>query len=505
SDILVFVALALPCWLVGYILGVARRVETQPYPVVALFWMLLGCWLGAVPFAGSLSFPLYAALHVIVLTIIIPLGIYVHIEFPRRPWPTTWERRAKLVLCGTITTLTAGALTIIWVMKPRPLFIVSALSDILLLGVLILFLASGFMLWTAHGRTTIAHVQRQIRIIGVACSIATVGWLLLNIIPALMSSSDASPLSYANLVALPIPLAYLVVGLSNDLYRLDRLIRIALSHVLALFMLALGVIGGSFVLNEQSPSQLLWVILVGVLLYRPIQLFCYRRIGLERLGIQRYQPLNTAVARAAVELDERDVWEACDQGLAETFDDPPRALYRYIPDDAQFHLWSAYRLPHLPSKLQVQQLEAALRERPNVRFSRDLADAVQRTQLAQDEMGLLDYQGIVLWCPLLNAHQQLLGVVVLGQQPNHDAYRPEDLTALQSFVNTLGLAFANSYALQRVRSRGQQSVHCYSTCRKSRMPRRPRFPTGSTTRWSTARYGPTWPQLMIAGSTATRV
>lgn len=454
SDILVFVALALPCWLVGYILGVARRVENQPHPAVALFWMLLSCWLGAMPFAGSLSFPLYAALHVILLTIIIPLGIYVHIEFPRRPWPTAWERRAKAVLCGTITALTAGALTIIWVINPRPLFIVSALSDVLLLGVLMLFLASGLMLWTAHRRTTIAHVQRQIRIIGFACFSTTVGWLLLNVLPALISLSDASPMSYANLVALPIPLAYLVVGLSNDLYRLDRLIRIVLSHMLALFTLVLGVIGVSFVLDEQRPGQLLWIILVGVLLYRPVQLFCYRRIGLDRLGAQRYQTLNTAVARAATTLDERDIWEACDQGLAETFDDPPRALYRYIPDDAHFLLWSTYRLLHLPPEVQVQQLEAALRERPNVRFSRDLAEAVQRSQLAQDEMGLLDYQGIVLWCPLLNAHQQLLGVVVLGQQPNHDAYRPEDLTALQSFVNALGLAFANSYALQASEEQG---------------------------------------------------
>lgn len=449
ADILVYTAIALSCWLVGYVLGVTRRTESRPYPAVALFWTLLGAWLGAVPFAGSLSLPLYAALYCVFVTVIFPLGIYVHAEFPRRHFALAKEHWLKRALLSYVLGTTSIAIAIIWLSRPRPSVIVSTLSDMLLFSVLALFLVSGLLLWSEHRRTTIAHVQRQIRIIGSACFIAAAGWLLLSIVPTLLYSSNAFLTVYSNLVVLPIPLAYLAAGISTDLYRLDRLARILLSHLLALVALSLAAAGLIALLNEQNPSQLLWLILVCVLLYRPIQRFCYRRIGLDRQGPQRYQPLGAALARAATTLDENDIWKACERGLTETFDNAPRAFYRYCMEEGRLHLLDQYRLPYLPAHVHAGALTAALAEAHDVRFARDVARDVERCALSPDETRLLTYQGIVLWCPLVNAHQQLLGVIMLGQQPNLDAYRPEDITFLQSFADALGLAFANSYAFQQ--------------------------------------------------------
>lgn len=443
--------MALSCWITGYILGIVRRSETKAFPAASLFWMVLGATLGAYSFANTLSLPLLISLHYILLTILVPLGVYMHTEFPRRYMGPRIEHRARQILIASVLLLTTCVATIIVTVvvasSIRPFKVLSVLLDATIFGMAVFFLISGMLFWREHRQTAIAHIKRQIQLLVIAYFVSTLAWLMTFILPMLLEQPGKGLSLYQNLVALPIPLAYIAVGVSPDLYRLDRLARILLSHLLAMLILIVSV---GVLLRLTSISQLsssLWVILICVLLYRPIQRLFYQLFSLKRLGPQRYQALGEAVNAIAASLDERKVLHICSTGLSKTFDDPPIAIYLIGPNQtAHFNLQQQYRLPHLPAQISGDQLRVTLATLRRIQISRYIALAVKDLPLSQDEVALLHHQGIVIWCPLLNVQQHLLGLIVLGQRPNLDPYRSEDLAALQSFVDSVGLALANSRA-----------------------------------------------------------
>src|SRR4051794_13287329 len=100
--------LVLLCWLTGYLLGLVRRHEVSSSLIVTCFWLGLSGVLGCYFFARFASYPLRLALQWLMITVLVPLGAYIHVWFPIRPASGHLERTARRVLIGTILLLNGG-------------------------------------------------------------------------------------------------------------------------------------------------------------------------------------------------------------------------------------------------------------------------------------------------------------------------------------------------------------------------------------------------------------
>ncbi len=77
--------LGLLFWFVGYMLGIMRRQNSATVRMVAWFWMILGGLIGTYTFASYTSYVLKLGLQWALLTLMIPLSVYVNVRFPASP------------------------------------------------------------------------------------------------------------------------------------------------------------------------------------------------------------------------------------------------------------------------------------------------------------------------------------------------------------------------------------------------------------------------------------
>jgi hypothetical protein len=159
--------LSMLCWVTGYILGIVRRHEPSGSLVVSWFWLGISGVLGSYFFAIYASKLLVVPIQWLLLSLFIPLVVYVHVWFPVRPVSPQQARTARRMFIGSIV-LCNGSLVLLALWQPTLPQLVINLSALLPIAVLGGSLGSWFILRRAYHRTTNAHVRRQVRLIAVA-------------------------------------------------------------------------------------------------------------------------------------------------------------------------------------------------------------------------------------------------------------------------------------------------------------------------------------------------
>ncbi|NJO82634.1 MAG: hypothetical protein HC828_07280 [Blastochloris sp.] len=328
---LVFSILALICGLTGWLLGIVRQHEAGATTRVALFWLALGGILGVYIFARSASVPLLVLVRWLLLTWLLPFGVYVHCWFPPRPISSHTARRALRTLLITILSLNLLLLIVISSTRPTIPTLAAWLARPVPLAFCLAFLSISALFVYAYQRTTVSRVRRTMRVIGLACLSVALLWVGGFVLPAL---HDRVPGRYAvwfDLAAGLVPLAYLASGVLPTMRALEHLLRrfsIGLAALLSL--LALSRVAARWVSSSVDPLFL--ATLVAVVLYRPLTTWFSRMLKDHE---RDHAPLRQVHHALTTSLDTTTLAHMLCQSLAQTFHAPPIALYLVHPDRAE--------------------------------------------------------------------------------------------------------------------------------------------------------------------------
>jgi signal transduction histidine kinase len=441
------------CWLTGYILGIVRRHESAGSSLVAWFWLGMSGILGGYFFARFASYPLRLVLDWLMLTVLIPLAVYIHVWFPVRPVTPQQARTVRRALFGSWLLLNSGLAASIFVWSPTLIELVMRLSDLVLIGFVIGLSVSGVILRRAYRRTMIEHVRRQIRLIAMACFFVAIAWLLLLVLPNFLFGETVIADNWIDLLTGAVPLAYLVGGVATDLYRLDRVILRMGVHAGVVTLLAGFFAGVTIVFALQGTLAVLWIAVCFVVMYRPVLQIGFHLVpGFANPAHNTYHALHTAAANLTATLDRSALIEAVGVGVRATFGAPAMAFYAGdVERTNELTCVIQERLLQLPQVIAAGDLTQWLCLLPPVTETRALQNVFAQEQLKQDEAQAFHHPGVVLWCPIRHVEGYLLGVLLLGMRGDLDPYRTEDIRELQRLLAAASLALANSAAYTQQR------------------------------------------------------
>jgi signal transduction histidine kinase len=451
--------LALLCWLTGYLLGIVRHAEAPRLAIVGLFWLLFGGVLGSYTFAASLSVHLRIALLWFILSGLLPLSVAIHAWFPiRNGSMRRFERAYRWFVASTIG-LNLLLIGLVFLVRPSLVHLSAALGFVVPWAVLVAIVMATMLLLRDYGQITIAHVRRQIRVILLAFVGVGSIWALAFLIPLIIDQPALLADQMLNVIAVAIPLAYVLIETIPDLYRVDRLIGRITGHLLVMLVVAAMLAIATTVFALEGTVGLLWIALAAVMLYSPIHRLV---LWLPRLGNQNgvtYAPLVSAMNRLAASLDDGTLTQVCHTAMKQTFAPHGFALYLCDEDVApsRLHLRVQHGLVHLPTYVPQGVVHRLLISQRVICENRSIYAAVVGEQLKQAEEAIIQQPGIVLWCPIVDAQETLLGVLLLGRRDNGDPYRSRDRQEIQRFIDATALAFANSSAY-RAQLHAQETI-----------------------------------------------
>jgi signal transduction histidine kinase len=439
-----YAVLALCCWLTGYLLGTVRRQEVPRARALAIFWLLASGIVGVYMFAINAAQPLRLLLHATLATVLMPAFVALHVWYPVQAVSMAIARRTRRWWLAT-SSLLVVLLLVIALVDRTLLFVVD------LQGTPLALLAgcsgSGVLLWWRYHHTVIPHTRRQIRIIGVACMLVFLSWLFAFFGPTVVTAFTfvADPL----LILAPalIPLAYLVGGVVPDLYRIDRLARRWLAHLVTLTTVSSLVLTVWTLLGVEPAVGWLWAGVGVLILYRPLHEVSLRLIAADVVVATAYRPLDAAIATLATSLERDTLVGACIAGVQATFGRPGVAVYyRTEATPEGLALIQQQHVPHAPPCLPDGVLLATCQRVRRVCTTATLYQALSSPALTETEADILAQPGMALWCPLVQADGGLVGLFVLGSRGDLEPYRASDLQQVQRLIDAAGLALANSQA-----------------------------------------------------------
>jgi signal transduction histidine kinase len=440
--------IAVVCWITGYVLGVVRHHEKHGTVLVGWFWLALSGCLSTYVFGYYSSYPLAVVTAWLMISVLVPLGVYVHARYPPRPprsdRQTDLTRKRILLLVSLMQV--AGVLIIV-IVRPSILAISDTLAIVLPVSLVVGLVGQGALLAADYRKMSAAPARRQVRLIGWAClSVATI-WLTLRVGPALLGHDYPFNTAWIDSVSVLVPLAYLAGGTLPDLYRIERIayrVVIYSSVTLALFGAAFGVVSWT---GRSDPVILVWLATAGVLAYSPFHRLLSRALPV-RLGlVTNHEPLRTTAARLATTLDPNRLATLLTTGIKEAFGSPPFAMY--LAERGTTEVVQCFQCERLtaPPTIVTATLREALRQYSGVIERRTLEMVGDRTgQQLLDQI-----PGGVLWCPLKNVEGNVLALLVIGMRSDVDPYRTEDIDALRMLLDAATLAFANSATAEAYR------------------------------------------------------
>lgn len=448
--------LALLCWLVGYLLGIARRGEASAQPLVALFWLGVAAVFGGYVFAAYASLPLQALLQWTIIAAVMPAAVSIHVWFPARMVAPPATRRAWRLALAWEVVAHGFLLAALTVYRPRLPELIFAFSTIVPVVVLMGVLISGTMLWRAQRRTPIAHVRRQVRLILLACMLVALLWSLAFSLPYVFDQPIWLADQRLNVIVGVIPLAYLVGGVWHDLFRIERALQRLISHLATIALLFVGLSLATSMLQPYANVVSLWAVVLFVTAYQPIHRLIRRVFP---ANDPEYRALNTAVTRLTTTLDAVSLTNYIVDGVRATFDQPALAFYSGDIDGTNsLRLVVQERLPYLPETIPPGCMTQNMTDSRTLIGSRDLAAAAGRNTLHVDEERALRAPGVVLWCPMVHHDGHLLGLLVLGMRGDFDPYREQDLNELRRLSDAAALALTNSAAYDQ-QLRAEATIH----------------------------------------------
>ncbi|GAC1553867.1 MAG: hypothetical protein NVS2B7_29820 [Herpetosiphon sp.] len=435
---------ALLCWLAGYELGVVRRHEAPNSSVVAVFWLGISGVLGSLIFARYTAPPIYAGLLWLLISVFVPLAIYVHLVYPARQSGIRPAHVGRYFLFASFL-VTSSIAILAYSSRMSMITLIGLLSSILPFEILAAVAIIGWILFRVYRRTTVARTRRHIRLIIAACLAITLIWFLLLIVPKIaFGYSLISGTWLVSLTAL-LPLAYLLGGLP-DLYRADRLAMRSLTHLLAASVLVAVTASGIALLHLAATWASFWIAVAFFVCYRPVQ-HGLLRLSPVTLGGEEPQALDQAIQELAHSLEAPTVAATLIAGVRGQFGEP--ALAVFLGDVEGTNILTLHhqeRMAGLPITILPGKLVKQLRQSPSVTESRIVREQVREHDCNADENQLLSHPAIVLWCPIWHTEGYLLGLLVLGMRRDLDPYRVIDVQRLRRLVTDVALAFAQSAA-----------------------------------------------------------
>lgn len=443
--------LGLICWATGYLLGVVRHQAMPRTPLVASFWLLMGGVTGSMLFTNYAAFPLFVGQVWLTIALLAPLAVYIHLWFPApafSPQRTTSIGRIMLAASVVCNTVVLG-----WVVRSN--VTIGQLSLILLavapFSICLALAGSAGLLVVAYRRTTTAHVQRQIRLIALACLTTLTLWVLLSVVPRLVLQEHIVRGRWLMLTVGLIPLAYVAGGRITDLYRLDRVARRSLVHLLTASALTLLLGSLNAVVGMTETMALIWFAVAFVAFYHPVRQLWMGVLPRRLVGVQ-HQALDTTIQALTTTLHADELITILIRGVDAQFGQPALAFYHGTLDGPPaLTLAREIRMPNLPVQICAGALTVTMQAGQTVIESWELQQTVASVPLTDTEQHLLAHPAIVLWCPLRTSQGHLLGLLVLGMRADLDPYRHEDRQGLERLMAAAALAFANNAAYTQQR------------------------------------------------------
>jgi signal transduction histidine kinase len=440
--------LALICWTTGYVLGVVRRHEVPGSPLVATYWLLMGGVLGSLVFAMLAAFPAFLAQLWLIITFLAPLAVYVHLWFPTRQLDERISSaRAGIYLIGVFLVL--NSVLAAWILLQEQTSLADALFFVTPWAVVFSLAATGLLLIRAYHWSNNQHIRRQIRLIASACISVMLLWTLLLVVPELVLGRSLVRPSVLTLALGAVPLAYLIGIRSTNLYRLDRVATRLVLHLLTAAVLGLLLALIVRLAGFTGVPAVLWIAVASVVLYRSVQnIWIWLLPRIFRPRDQR--ALEHAVQRLTTTLERSSLMEIVVEGVRAQFGQPALAFFLSdIHGQNRLTLRHIERMDSLPRDISAGTLTAYLAEAGPIIQSKDVREHIAASGLRKDELELLSYPALVLWCPIRHSQGHLLGLLVLGMQSDVDPYSKQDQQGLQQLIAAASLALANSVAFEQ--------------------------------------------------------
>lgn len=433
---------ALICWGTGYLLGTSPRATDWRLQWAAWFWVLLGLTIGVYQLTSLTSYILSVAILWFQITVLAPVAVALHLWYPSRPVADLVQQRARRLLIGAVVLLQVGAAGLVFTASST----VQAYDRLNMVGPFVFlaaFLLSVLLLWRAYPTMEVAHVRRQIRLIGAACVLAFSSWVLLLLIGELVPAFAAVlPSGALTMCAAVIPLAYLISGVSADLMRLDQVARRAVIHSLA-GVASIAVVAACSMAGLLSATPVL-LLLLAAGLYWPFFQLTLRLVGSGALPDHLYRPLRQTTASLATTLDGEVLSQMLADGVRRTFQKPPLAVYyRREPLTEMLSVAQAHDLD-VPTTVDPALLNDLSGSGTALVSASEMQQALGRRELDRAATALVFSDGVVQWGIVRRSDEQVLALVLLGPRGDRDPYRAQDLRELDSLLAGASLAFANS-------------------------------------------------------------
>lgn len=439
---------ALICWATGVLITTSPQAANRRYEWAAWFWMILGAALGLLLLVQIVSELLTVVVLWLLFSILAPVAVVMHIWYPGRSIPPAIERRTRRWWLGSMLVLQVLFLGLV-IIGQTAYGLHKLLDTATTLAFLTSFVLSAAILWQAYRATTISHIRRQIRLIVWACAIVACVWLILVLgaIAAPQLLRLVPPVTLT-VVAVLVPLAYLVGSVNVDLLRVDLLARrlvLEASTLLAITALLAAVTQAGFF--ALTPTLLAVVVIT---LYRPTQRLL-RRAPVFGLDHERpYELLSEATTRLGSTLVAARLATIISDGLRATFHDPPLALYlKRKPRGAVLERIASYRL-NPPAVATTQLIQQVFGRADVLLSSGTIQQRVEQLQLEDSSEQLVFASSVSLWGVIRNTQGEPIGLLLLGPRGDHDPYRAQDLRELGRLLSAAALAFTNSASFEQL-------------------------------------------------------
>jgi signal transduction histidine kinase len=380
-------------------------------------------------------------------TVFAPTAVLMHLWYPSRPVAAEtllraqrWWLVALLVLQGTFAVFVIVGHTTIGLLR-----VLDTGTTVAFLGS---FVLSAGVLWKAYQETTISHIRRQIRLIAWACAVVACVWLfvLLGQIVAPTLMGVVPPVTFT-VVAIVVPLAYLVGGVGRDLLRVDMLARQLVIHAGTLVALvALLAVVGQLSQRTLAPALL---VAVSVALYRPMFGLIQRLPVFGRAEERAFERLGATTTLLGSTLEAPQLARIVSDGVRDAFRNPSLALYlQHSPGEQRLKRIVAQRLL-TPERVSVATLSQLVQRDEVLISTGTLQQRAASRGLDTSDAALIYAPRASLWGLLRDTRGSPIGLLVLGPRGDLDPYREQDMRELGRLLGAAALAFTNSAAYEK--------------------------------------------------------
>ncbi len=434
--------IALTCWWTGYLLGRSPRATDWRLRWTAWFWVVLGGSLGLYQLTIVVSYPLTVAVLWVQCSVLAPFAVAIHHWYPLRPMSPALLGRVRRVLIAAViggqVSILALALS-----SPTTTVVFERLDTVVTYVYLASIILSAATLWHAYRTTVIAHVRRQIRVIGAACMLVGCWWALLVLLGWGNSSLQALiPPAAFPFGAILIPLAYLLSGVHADLMRVDQLVRRLLVHTLTILSILSILVAG--VQSQQLMVTPALALLLGLALYLPLFRLVQRWVVPGARDLRALTALREAGKNLGTSLDTTRLVSFLSDGIQRAYLDPPFAIYHRNDPEAAILVRMAAKRLDIPAVISGALLDPWRQQGTHLLSASALQEGLGQMPLETGMAELVFHPTVALWGIIRHQQGALLGLVVLGPRGDDEPYQVGELRELEQLLVTAALAFTNS-------------------------------------------------------------